>query len=82
MSNRLFGTAYRRLTAEEIRDSLLHLTGELSTEQAAATALTYGEDLDDPMKLRKDHASQHLPARGSQQPSSGNGDLRCRPIPR
>lgn len=50
--NRLFGRrSYRRLTAEEIRDSLLFLTGELKLEQAAATALTYGEDLDKPMKF-------------------------------
>ncbi|MEN3943712.1 DUF1553 domain-containing protein [Prosthecobacter sp. SYSU 5D2] len=50
--NKLFARhAYRRLTAEEIRDSLLQLTGELKTGQAGPTALTYGEDLDDLMKL-------------------------------
>ncbi|MES2596426.1 MAG: DUF1553 domain-containing protein [Verrucomicrobiota bacterium] len=61
--NRLFARhSYRRLAAEEIRDSLLQLTGELSTEQAAATALTYGEDLDDLMKLDKlMHRSVYLP---------------------
>jgi len=61
--NKLFARhSYRRLTAEEIRDSLLQLTGELRTEQAAATALTYGEDLDDLMKLDKlMHRSVYLP---------------------
>jgi hypothetical protein len=61
--NRLFARhSYRRLTAEEIRDSLLFLTGELKVEQAAATALTYGEDLDAPMKLEKlTHRSVYLP---------------------
>lgn len=61
--NRLFGRrAYRRLTAEEIRDSLLFLTGELKLEQAAATALTYGEDLDKPMKFDKElRRSIYLP---------------------
>jgi len=50
--NRLFGRrSYRRLTAEEIRDSLLFLTGDLKLEQASATALTYGEDLDKPMSF-------------------------------
>lgn len=61
--NKLFTRhSYRRLTAEEIRDSLLFLTGELETEQSAATALIYGEDLDDPMKLDKlTHRSVYLP---------------------
>lgn len=61
--NRLFGRrSYRRLTAEEIRDSLLFLTGELKLEQAAATALTYGEDLDKPMKFDKElRRSVYLP---------------------
>lgn len=61
--NKLFARhAYRRLTAEEIRDSLLMLTGELKTDQAAATAITYGEDLDDPMKIDKlTHRSIYLP---------------------
>jgi hypothetical protein len=50
--NRLFSRrSYRRLTAEEIRDSLLFLTGDLKLEQASATALTYGEDLDKPMSF-------------------------------
>ena len=56
------GHAMRRLTAEEIRDSLLQLTGELKSEQARATAHTYGEDLDDPMKLDAfTHRSVYLP---------------------
>ena len=61
--NRLFGRrTYRRLTAEEIRDSLLFLTGELKLEQAAATALTYGEDLDKPMKFDQElRRSIYLP---------------------
>jgi hypothetical protein len=61
--NKLFARhSYRRLTAEEIRDSLLQLTGELRTGQAGATALTYGEDLDDPMKLDMiTHRSVYLP---------------------
>ncbi|MGV3659162.1 MAG: DUF1553 domain-containing protein [Prosthecobacter sp.] len=61
--NQLFARhSYRRLAAEEIRDSLLQLTGELSTEQPGATALTYGEDLDDLMKLDKiTHRSVYLP---------------------
>ena len=61
--NRLFGRrSYRRLTAEEIRDSLLFLTGELKLEQAAATALIYGEDLDKPMKFDKElRRSIYLP---------------------
>lgn len=61
--NRLFARhSYRRLTAEELRDSLLFVTDELQTEQAKATALTYGEDLDDPMKLDPfKHRSVYLP---------------------
>ncbi len=61
--NRLFGRrSYRRLTAEEIRDSLLFLTGELKLEQAAATALTYGVDLDKPMKFDQElRRSVYLP---------------------
>ena len=61
--NRLFGRrSYRRLTAEDIRDSLLFLTGELKLEQAAATALTYGEDLDKPMKFdQEQRRSIYLP---------------------
>ncbi len=50
--NKLFGRrSYRRLTAEEIRDSLLHLAGQLNREPATATALDYGQDLDKPMNL-------------------------------
>ncbi|MBL9131016.1 MAG: DUF1553 domain-containing protein, partial [Verrucomicrobiaceae bacterium] len=61
--NKLFARhSYRRLTAEEIRDSLLQLTGELKSEQAKATALSYGEDLDDLMKLDGfTHRSVYLP---------------------
>ena len=61
--NRLFGRrAYRRLTAEEIRDSLLQLAGELQQEPAAATALTFGEDLDRPMNLdREKRRAIYLP---------------------
>jgi hypothetical protein len=50
--NRWLGRrSYRRLTAEEIRDSLLLLAGELNQQTAQATALSYGEDLDKPMNL-------------------------------
>ena len=50
--NKLFGRrAYRRLTAEELRDSLLLLADRLNPEPAAATALTFGEDLDGTLKL-------------------------------
>ncbi len=50
--NRLFGRrAYRRLSAEEMRDSLLMLSGELRRDPAAATALDFGVDLDKPMNL-------------------------------
>jgi hypothetical protein len=67
--NRWFGRrAYRRLTAEEIRDSALLLSGHLDRNQAGPTALTYGEDLDDVMKLSKFfHRSVYLPvARNNQ----------------
>ncbi len=61
--NRLLGRrSYRRLTAEEIRDSLLFIAGDLNLEQAAATALTYGEDLDKPMKFDQEfRRSIYLP---------------------
>lgn len=61
--NRLLGRrSYRRLTAEEIRDSLLFLAGDLNLDQAGATALTYGEDLDRPMKFDKEfRRSIYLP---------------------
>lgn len=60
----------RRLSAEEIRDSLLLLTGELDSQPAAATALTFGEDLDKPMNLDKERRrSVYLPvARNNQLP--------------
>jgi hypothetical protein len=69
--NRLFGRrSHRRLTAEEIRDSLLHLSGELDARPAAATALDYGEDLDKPFKLDQERRrSIYLPvARNNQLP--------------
>ncbi len=67
--NRWFGRrSMRRLTAEEIRDSLLHLSGRLDPQPAAATALTYGEDLDKTMSLDKERRrSVYLPvARNNQ----------------
>lgn len=61
--NELFARhSYRRLSAEEFRDSLLQLTGELKSSQAGATALSYGEDLDGSMKLDGfTHRSIYLP---------------------
>ena len=53
--NHLFGRRnLRRLTAEEIRDSVLALSGTLSDETGTATANRYGEDLDQPMTLEKE----------------------------
>ncbi|MDF1812184.1 MAG: DUF1549 domain-containing protein [Verrucomicrobiales bacterium] len=43
----------RRLTSEEIRDSVLFLTGHLSLEKGKATSLSYGIDLDKPMSFSK-----------------------------
>ncbi|MBL9117850.1 MAG: DUF1553 domain-containing protein [Verrucomicrobiaceae bacterium] len=69
--NRLFARhVLRRLTAEEIRDSMLALSGELNLAQPGATALRFGEDLDDAMKLDDFiHRSVYLPvARNNQLP--------------
>ena len=53
--NRLFGRRLpRRLTAEEIRDSILFLTDSLNLKDAAATANSFGEDLDNPMNFEKE----------------------------
>lgn len=53
--NHLFGRRTpRRLAAEEIRDSILALSGQLSDERGTATANGYGEDLDSPIKLEKE----------------------------
>ena len=53
--NQLFGHQNRRrLTAEEIRDSVLALAGELSAEMGGATSLKYGVDLDKPMSFAKE----------------------------
>jgi Protein of unknown function (DUF1553)/Protein of unknown function (DUF1549) len=50
--NRLFSRrAYRRLTAEEIRDTALFIAGDLERMTVGATAVPLGEDLDKPMKL-------------------------------
>jgi hypothetical protein len=61
--NQWFGRrTLRRLTAEEIRDSLLFVAGELNQEPAAATALVFGQDLDKPMKLEGEkRRSVYLP---------------------
>ncbi|NNE92307.1 MAG: DUF1549 domain-containing protein [Verrucomicrobiales bacterium] len=53
--NQLFGHQNRRrLTAEEIRDSVLALSGSLSKEKGGATSLKYGVDLDKPMNYAKE----------------------------
>ena len=44
----------RRLTAEEIRDSVLALSGSLSSEMGGATSLKFGVDLDKPMTYEKE----------------------------
>jgi len=50
--NALFGRhERRRLTAEEIRDSLLALSGALDRTPGTSTATAHGEDLDDPFSL-------------------------------
>ena len=43
----------RRLTAEEIRDGVLSLSGQLELETGAATSRSYGVDLDKPMNFVK-----------------------------
>jgi len=53
--NALFGRrGIRRLAAEEIRDSLLRLSGKLATQVGAATSSGFGQDLDKPMSFAKD----------------------------
>lgn len=53
-ANRLFGRQNRRrLSAEEIRDSMLFLAGELDETEGGATATRFGEDLDEPMSFEK-----------------------------
>lgn len=44
----------RRLTAEEIRDSILFLSGQLDREPGGATASPLGEDLDKPFSFAKE----------------------------
>jgi hypothetical protein len=44
----------RRLTAEEIRDSILFVSGELDREPASATATKLGVDLDKPLSFAKE----------------------------
>ncbi|HQW28997.1 MAG TPA: DUF1553 domain-containing protein, partial [Verrucomicrobiales bacterium] len=53
--NRLFGRQNRRrLTAEELRDSVIFLSGELDPTPGGATATAVGIDLDDPLSFAKD----------------------------
>ena len=53
--NALFGRRnIRRLAAEEIRDSLLQLSGKLDQKTGAATSSRFGQDLDKPMSFEKD----------------------------
>ncbi|MEM7603115.1 MAG: DUF1553 domain-containing protein, partial [Verrucomicrobiota bacterium] len=42
---------HRRLSAEEIRDSILFLSGQLDRAPGEATANEFGEDLDDPISF-------------------------------
>ena len=44
----------RRLTAEEIRDSVLFFSGQLDREPGTATATPHGVDLDKPFSFAKD----------------------------
>lgn len=65
--NRLFGRHQpRRLSAEEIRDSLLLLGGRLTLERGNATAGSYGEDLDGKIDVTK------LPVRSVYLPMARN----------
>lgn len=65
--NRLFGRHQpRRLSAEELRDSLLLLGGRLSLERGNATASSYGEDLDGKVDATK------LPVRSVYLPMARN----------
>ena len=53
--NGLFGRQNRRrLTAEEIRDSVIYLAGRLDAKPGTNTSLKYGVDLDKPMSFAKD----------------------------
>jgi hypothetical protein len=53
--NKLFGRhSRRRLSAEEIRDSVLFLSGKLSPSIGTATSAKFGEDLDKPMSFSKE----------------------------
>ncbi|MEM9016539.1 MAG: DUF1553 domain-containing protein, partial [Verrucomicrobiota bacterium] len=45
---------HRRLTAEEIRDSILFLSGELDADPGTATATPIGVDLDKPFDFAKE----------------------------
>lgn len=54
-ANQLFGHQNRRrLTAEEIRDSVIYLAGRLDGKPGTNTSLKYGLDLDKPMSFAKD----------------------------
>ncbi len=53
-ANQLFSRQNRRrLSAEEIRDSVLFLSGDLDQSIAEATAVSFGVDLDTPMSFEK-----------------------------
>jgi hypothetical protein len=53
--NSLFGRRdIRRMTAEEIRDTLLFLPGKLDLTIGTATSSRFGEDLDKPMSFAKE----------------------------
>jgi hypothetical protein len=53
--NELFGRhSRRRLTAEEIRDSVLFFSGRLDRTPGGATASAIGIDLDEPLSYEKD----------------------------
>ena len=54
-NNNLFSHQnHRRLTAEEIRDSVLFLSGRLDSISGDGTAIKYGETLDKPMNFSND----------------------------
>ena len=54
-ANRFFGRQNRRrLTAEEMRDSVLFLSGQLDRTPGTATATAIGIDLDNPLSFSKD----------------------------
>jgi len=53
--NRLFGRHNRRrLTAEELRDSIIFLSGQLDSTPGGATATAVGIDLDKPLSFAKE----------------------------